>query len=67
MTPAQWALSRRILSLLAADPGVTDSDLAERLGVTVAELRAPIGMLLGRGKIERAGDYLVLAPTRGAA
>lgn len=67
MTPAQWALSRRVLALLTTDPGRTDSDLAERLGVTRPELRPVIGMLLGRRKIERAGDYLVLAPTRGAA
>lgn len=67
MTPAQWALSRRVLEILATDPGRTDSDLAERLGVTRAELRPVTGMLIGRGKIERAGDYLILASGRGAA
>lgn len=67
MTPAQWRLSRRALEVVAGQVGLTDLMLAERLGVTLAELRPVLGMLLGRGKIERAGDYLVLGPARGAA
>ena len=66
MTPAQWRLSHRILEAVASDDlGLTDVMLAERLGVTVTELRPLLGMLAGRGQIERCGDYLV--PAGGAA
>ena len=67
MTRDQWQLSRRALDVLAGDVGLTARMLAERLGVTAAELRPVLGMLLGRSKVERAGDYLILAPARGAA
>lgn len=61
MTPRQWRLSRQIAVILGAEPGMTEPALAERLSVTAAELRPVIGMLLGRGKLERCRDYLVLA------
>ena len=67
MTPAQWRLSRRTLEALAREGDLTVPMLAERLGVTAAELRPVVGMLIGRGRVERRGNYLVLAPAVGAA
>ena len=72
MNPAQWRLSRRVLRLLATEPGLTEMALTERLGTTTTELRRVTGMLLGRGQLERCEDYLVVAPaptqdTGGAA
>jgi hypothetical protein len=40
---------------------MTDRALSERLNVTAAELRPVTGMLLGRGKLARCRDYLVVA------
>jgi hypothetical protein len=62
VTPAQWRLSRRVTAMLTAGSGMTDEALAERLNVTRAELRPVVGMLLGRGRVERCRDYLVLVP-----
>jgi hypothetical protein len=62
MTSAQWRLSRQVVVILSADPGRTESDLAGRLGVTLAELRPVVGMLIGRGRLERCWDCLVLGP-----
>jgi hypothetical protein len=62
VTPAQWRLSRRTLEAIAREGGLGDRMLAERLGVTVAELRPVLGMLLGRGKVQRCDDYLVIVP-----
>jgi hypothetical protein len=61
VTGAQWRLSRRVLEALADEGGLTSQMLAERLGVTAAELRLVVGMLIGRGRVERRGNYLVLA------
>ena len=52
MTPRQWRLSRQVTAILSADAGRTDSDLAERLGVTLTELRPVIGMLIGWKRVE---------------
>jgi transcription initiation factor IIE alpha subunit len=60
VTPAQWRLSRRVLEVLAAKTALTDHQIAERLGVSAAELRPVLGMLLGRRQLERCGDYLTL-------
>ena len=61
-----WRPARRVTDLLAKESALTTAGLAARLGVTEADLRAPIAMLLGRGLIERCGDYLVLHPTSSA-
>lgn len=64
-----WRLARQVTDLLADESALTVSDLAAKLRVTEADLKTPIGMLLGRGIVERCADYLVLAAPqdRGAA
>jgi len=68
----QWRLVRPYLRILGTAPGMSEKALADRLGVTLAELKPVTGMLVGRGLIERCGpDYLILAaqpaPARGDA
>lgn len=66
MTGEQRRLSRRVLEVLAREVGLTDRMLAERLGVTTAELTPVIGMLLGTRRIDRCHDYLVPSSAAGA-
>lgn len=66
MNAKQWRLSRRAISILASDPGLTEHSLAERLAISAAELHPVVGMLLGRGQLERCGEYLVLTASSGA-
>ena len=56
-----WQLSRRVTDLLKAETALTQADLAEKLKVSEADLKAPIGMLIGRGVLERCGDYLTVS------
>jgi hypothetical protein len=58
----QWQLARRAVDEVSTAGALTDRMLAERLDVTVTELRPVIGMLLGRGKLERCVGYLVIVP-----
>lgn len=53
MNARQWQLARRVPGLLEAELGLTDRQLAERLGVTMAELRAPIAVLIRQGLVDR--------------
>lgn len=67
LTSAQWRLGRQVLDVLGAEPGMTDSAIADRLGVSTTVLRPVLGMLLGRGRLERCGSYLVAATPAAAA
>jgi hypothetical protein len=62
VTPAQWRLANRILQILAIEVGRTDSQLADRLGVEVADLRPIVGVLYRQRKLDRCWDYVVIAP-----
>jgi hypothetical protein len=55
----QWRMAARITTILGAGPGLTDDQLAEQLGVTSSELRPVVGMMLGRGLVQRCDSYLV--------
>ena len=61
MTPSQWRLARRVIGALTREPGLTERQLAARLRVSAAELRPVVGMLLGRRRVQRCDDYLVIA------
>jgi DNA-binding MarR family transcriptional regulator len=61
LTDAQWRLSRSVLRQLDREPGLTGNQLAKRLNTSYADLRPVLGMLIGRGVVERCGDYLVAA------
>ncbi len=67
LTSAQWRLSRDVIDLVTAEKALTEEQVAEQLGVSVAELHPVIGMLVGRKMVDRAGDYLVpVQPGRAA-
>lgn len=61
MTPAQWRLARRIPEVLVGELGLSEQQLADRLGASRPDIHAAVGMLVGRRKIDRAGEYLVPA------
>ena len=65
LTNSQLDLAGSALRVLAADRGRTDADLAEILGVGMAELRAVAGWLYGRRRVDRCREYLVLSPRPG--
>lgn len=62
LTNQQMNLAGNALSVLAADLGRTDADLARILGVGMAELRAVAGWLYGTRRVDRCATYLVLPP-----
>ena len=66
MTGEQRRLSRPVLEVLARELGLTDRMLAERLGLTIAELRPVIGMLLRTRRIDRCHEHLVPSSAAGA-
>ncbi len=66
MTPQQMRLRRRVLDLVTSEVGLTDSQIASRLGVTAAELRPVIGQLIGTRRLDVCWGYLVI-PARPAA
>ena len=69
LTDAQWRLSRSVLRQLDREIGLTSDELAKRLGVSFVDLKPVVGMLIGRGVVERCGDYLVPAvkPDEGSS
>ena len=66
MTPQQMRLRRQVLALVAAEVGLTDRQLASRLGVTTRELKPVVGQLIGTRRLDSCWGYLVL-PVRPAA
>lgn len=65
MTREQMRLRRRVLDLVAAELGLTDRQLASRLGVTAQELRPVVGQLIGTRRVDVCAGYLVI-PVRSA-
>ncbi|MGH3300366.1 MAG: hypothetical protein ACRDOK_01580 [Streptosporangiaceae bacterium] len=59
MTPAQWRLARQIPAMVEAENALTEQQLVGMLDADHADVHAAVGMLIGRRKIDRAGDYLV--------
>ena len=52
MSP-DWALMRRIIALLADDDGLADAEIAEQLGVPIADVRQAARILYR----QRRTDY----------
>ena len=60
LSRGEWRISREVIDQLRAETALTAADLADRLHVSEGDLKAPIGMLLGRGLIVRCDAYLTL-------
>lgn len=65
LTSQQLDVAGNALSVLAADLGRTDADLAGILGVSMAELRGVVGWLYGCRRVDRCREYLVISPCFG--
>jgi hypothetical protein len=59
-----WALMRHILSLLADDDGLADAQVAEQLGVPLADVRQAARILYRQRRIDICAGYVVAAPSR---
>jgi transcription initiation factor IIE alpha subunit len=58
-----WALMRRILSTLADDDGLADAEIAEQLGVPLADVRQAARILYRQRRIDMCAGYMVAAPS----
>ena len=65
LTSQQLDIAVNALDVLAVDLGRTDADLAEILGVGMAELRVAAGWLYGTRRADRCRESLVADPPRG--
>jgi hypothetical protein len=65
VTPAQWRLASRIVTLLASEIGLTDQGLAVLLDVSMAELVPVLRVLYRQRRIDRCWSYTVLVPHAG--
>ena len=63
MSP-DWALMRRILSVLADDDGLADAEIAEQLGVLLADVRQAARILYRQRRIDMCAGYVVAVPSR---
>lgn len=59
---SDWALMRRILSVLADDDGLADAEIAEQLGVLLADVRQAARILYRQRRTDFCQGYIVLAP-----
>jgi hypothetical protein len=59
-----WALMRRILSPLADDDGLADAEIAEQLGVPLAEARLAARILHRQQRVDMCAGYVVAVPPR---
>jgi transcription initiation factor IIE alpha subunit len=55
-----WALMRQILSLLADNDGLADTEIAERLGAPLADVRQAARILYRQRKLDWSWSYNVL-------
>ena len=63
---ADWPLMRRILIAVHADDGLTDFELAGRLGVPVAEIRQAARVLYRRHRVDFCHGRVTLVPPKAA-
>jgi hypothetical protein len=56
---------RRILGLLGDDDGLADAEIAERLGVPIADVRQAARILYRRHRTDFCQGFIVLAPQAG--
>jgi transcription initiation factor IIE alpha subunit len=62
MTPERWRLGRQVVAILETETGLTDAEIAKRLGVTVPELRPVLGALYGMRHVDFCCGYVVFPP-----
>ncbi len=62
MSPA-WALMRQIQSLFADNDGLADAEIAERLGVPLADVRQAARILYRQRRIDMCAGYMVAVPS----
>ncbi len=62
MSP-DWALMRLILSVLVDDDGLADAEIAERLGVPIADVRQAARILYRQRKADYCVGRIVLVPS----
>lgn len=62
MSP-DWALMRLILSALTDDDGLTDAEIAERLGMPAADVRQAARILYRQRKADYCAGRIVLVPS----
>jgi len=60
-----WALMRRILTLLGEDDGLAEAELAERLGVPIPDVRQAARILYHQRRTDFCQGFIVLAPYPG--
>ena len=65
LTHRDWKLASAVLRLVDSEHALTERQLAERLGTSPSDVHRVAGMLIGRHKLGRAGNYLV-PPKAGA-
>jgi hypothetical protein len=63
---ARWQLARCAEALVLAKQALTEEQLARELCATGPEVHSAVGLLVGRGRLERCGDYLVPTGSAGA-
>lgn len=59
---ADWALIRAIVAEVARDDGLSDDQLAARLGAPFADVRAAARVAYRQGKLDICWGYNVLPP-----
>ena len=61
MSP-DWPLMRRVLAILADEIGMSDMEIAERLGRPVADVRQAARVLYRQHKVDFISGYLITVP-----
>jgi hypothetical protein len=62
VTPGQWRLADSVVALLADEIGLTDWDLAARLGVSTPDIVPVLRVLYHQRRIDMCWSYTVLVP-----
>lgn len=67
MTPFARMTSNQIAAILSAEIGLTDDEIAGRLGLPLSELRPILRAMYWSKRIDRCWSYTVAPPKRRAA
>jgi hypothetical protein len=57
-----WPLMRRILAILDGAAGMADTEIAERLGRSAADVRQAARILYRQHKVDFISGYLITVP-----
>lgn len=58
-----WRLMRHILALLGAADGLADAEIAEQLGVPLADVQQAARILYRQRRIDMCAGYVVVVPS----